>query len=80
MGSTVKIYTVSLALVRIFQPSSILTAGDGAYIPSNVGYLTWDGTNGNGSYVAPGLYFYVVNGPTGNTFGKFAISKSIYGP
>jgi hypothetical protein len=76
-GSTVKIYTVSLALVRSFDSTAVTPAGT---LPSNVGLVAWDGTNGSGGYTAAGLYFYVVNGPGINTFGKFAISRSIYGP
>ncbi|HTA75713.1 MAG TPA: hypothetical protein VK791_01000 [bacterium] len=76
-GSTVKIYTVSLALVRSFDSTAVTPAGT---LPSNVGLVAWDGTNGSGGYTASGLYFYVVNGPGINTFGKFAISRSLYGP
>jgi len=79
LGSTVKIYTVSLSLVRTFGPSAIVSAPN---LLPGYGIVAWDGLNGSGgtSYAASGLYFYVINGPGGNTFGKFAISKSIYGP
>jgi hypothetical protein len=78
--STLKIYTISLGgLVRAFPP------GDPNYFfpnPSNVGFGTviWDGNNGDGNPVAAGFYLYVVDGPTGRTFGKFAISRSGLGP
>lgn len=77
LNATVKIYTVSLALVRTFPQNSVIP---GSNLPPNVGYIAWDGTNGNATPVASGLYFYVVNAPGVNTFGKFAISKSKYGP
>jgi hypothetical protein len=78
LNATVKIYTVSLALVKVFPQGSVSTTGSN--LSPGVGYIDWDGTNGNNSPVASGLYFYVVNAPNGNTFGKFAISKSKYGP
>ena len=76
LNATMKIYTVSLSLVRVFPQGSVMT---GSNLLPGVGYIPWDGTNGNNSPVASGLYFYVVNSPNGNTFGKFAISKSKYG-
>jgi hypothetical protein len=78
LNATVRIYTVSLALVRSFDSTVIQT--NIPNIPDNTGLIAWDGTNGNGSAVASGLYFYVVSSLSGNTFGKFAISKSINGP
>jgi len=77
LNATMKIYTVSLSLVKTFPAGSVV---QGFNLPSGVGLVAWDGTNGNNAPVASGLYFYVVNGPNGNTFGKFAISKSMYGP
>lgn len=75
VGATLKIYTISLGgLVRQFMP------GDPNFHLSStnlsVGTITWDGTNGDGNSVAPGIYLYVIQGPGGNTFGKFAISRS----
>ncbi len=75
VGATLKIYTVSLGgLVRQFLP------GDPNFHLSStnlsVGTITWDGTNGDGNDVASGIYLYVIQGPNGNTFGKFAISRS----
>jgi hypothetical protein len=77
LSATLKIYTISLSLVRTFPQGSVMTAGN---IQSGYGYIAWDGTNGNDAPVASGLYFYVVNAPGVNTFGKFAISKSTAGP
>jgi len=76
-GSTVNIYTVSLLLVRTFAP------GDPNFTLSpslSVGTITWDGNNGDGNPVAAGFYLYVIDGPNGKTFGKFAISRSRNGP
>jgi len=77
VGSTVKIYTIPLQLVRLFNP------GDPNFILSptlNSGVLTWDGNNGDGNPVSSGFYLYVVDGPAGRTFGKLAISRSKNGP
>jgi len=76
-GSTVNIFTVSLMRVRTFLP------GDPNFTlaPSlNVGTITWDGNNGDGNPVAAGFYLYVIDGPQGKNFGKFAISRSRNGP
>lgn len=79
VGATLKIYTVSLALVRTFDSTAIQTNGaDG--LPSGTGMIAWDGTTNGTSYVSAGLYFYTINSAGTNTFGKFAISKSIHGP
>ncbi len=75
VGSTLKIYTVSLGLVRNFtatEPSPIFTLDSGL----NVGTFHWDGNNGDGNPVSAGFYIYVIDGPGGRTFGKFAISRS----
>jgi hypothetical protein len=77
LSATLKIYTISLSLVRTFPQGSVMPAGN---IQAGYGYIAWDGTNGNAAAVASGLYFYVVNAPGVNTFGKFAISKSTAGP
>ncbi len=78
LNATLKIYTISLSLVRTFGQGSVQNAPN---LLPGYGYIAWNGTNGNASPVASGLYFYVVNAPGGvNTFGKFAISKSLYGP
>jgi len=77
VGSTLKIYTVSLGLVRSFSssdPNFTLASS------LNVGTFTWDGNNGDGNPVSSGFYLYVVNGPGGRSFGKFAISRSWNGP
>ena len=71
-GSTLKIYTMTLALVRAYGPADIepypLNLGNGV--------IYWDGNNGEGNPVAAGLYYYVLEAPNGRTFGKFAISRS----
>jgi hypothetical protein len=77
VGSALKIYTLSLMLVRSFavgDPNFILapSLSDGTYI--------WDGNNGDGNPVSPGHYLYVVEGPAGRSFGKLAISRSRMGP
>jgi hypothetical protein len=77
LSASLKIYTISLSLVRTFPQGSVTAAGN---IQSGYGYIAWDGTNGNAAAVASGLYFYVVNASGTNTFGKFAISKSTTGP
>jgi len=75
VGATLKIYTISLGLARSFgvapnDPN--FTMGPGI----NVGTFTWDGRNQDGNPVASGFYLYVVDGPHGRFFGKFAISRS----
>lgn len=77
VGATLKIYTISLGLVRAFPP------GDpNFHLSSNlsVGTVTWDGNNGDGNPVAAGFYLYVVEGPKSTSSGKFAISRSWTGP
>jgi hypothetical protein len=72
-GATLKIYTVALALVRTFYADY-----DGHPVPDstnmNVVQIVWDGTNGDRNPVAPGMYFYVMDGgPSGKQIGKLAI-------
>jgi hypothetical protein len=77
IGSTLKIYTVDLSLVRSFA------ANDPNFIPNpplGVGIFTWDGKNGDGNPVSSGFYYFVVDGPAGRSFGKLAISRSWTGP
>jgi hypothetical protein len=73
VGSTLKIYTVSLALVRVFLPND-----ENFQISTNgsVGTFFWDGTNGDRNPVSAGFYLYVIEGPAGRTIGKLAISRS----
>jgi hypothetical protein len=76
-GSSLKIYSASLALVRVFLPS------DSNFLPSsnpNLGTFVWDGNNGDGNPVSPGFYIYVMDGPAGRAFGKLAISRSRMAP
>ena len=75
--STLSLYTITLSLVRSFGPYD----PNYTYNPStSTGLITWDGKNGDGNPVAAGFYFYKVDGPNGQTFGKFAISRSLNGP
>lgn len=75
--STLNVYTITLSLVRSFGPYD----QNYTYNPStSTGLITWDGKNGDGNPVAAGFYFYKVDGPNGQTFGKFAISRSLNGP
>jgi hypothetical protein len=46
----------------------------------NPGAFIWDGKNGDNNPVSSGIYIYVVDGPAGKTFGKFAISRPRTGP
>lgn len=75
--STLNLYTITLSLVRSFGPY------DPNYTYNSLtgtGLITWDGKNGDGNPVASGFYFYKIEGPNGQTFGKFAISRSLNGP
>lgn len=75
--STLNLYTITLSLVRSFGPF------DPNYTYNSLtgtGLITWDGKNGDGNPVASGFYFYKIEGPNGQTFGKFAISRSLNGP
>jgi hypothetical protein len=66
-GSTLKIYTVSLALVREFDNTGTT--------------VTWDGLNGEANPVAAGIYFYTIQDPTGGKrLGKFAIARAKVNP
>jgi flagellar hook assembly protein FlgD len=70
-GSTLKIYTVALSLVRTFHANDYLPLAGGN---PNVVQITWDGTNENRNPVAAGMYFYVMDGgPSGKQIGKLAI-------
>jgi hypothetical protein len=76
-GSSLKIFTVDLALVRVYaanDPNFTLSPG------LNVGTFTWDGKNGDNNPVSSGFYYYVVDGPSGRSFGKLAVSRSWNGP
>ena len=63
-------------LVRTFPPGdpNFMTFSPG------IGGIIWDGTNGDGNPVSSGFYLYVVEGPSGRSIGKFAISRSRNGP
>jgi hypothetical protein len=74
VGSTLKIFTVSLALVRVFPPDDLEFHLDP--MNSAVGTITWDGTNGDRNPVSSGFYLYVIDGPNGRTIGKLAISRA----
>jgi hypothetical protein len=73
VGSTLKIYTVSLALVREMpaNASEFQIASNGS-----VETIFWDGTNGDHNPVSAGFYLYVIEGPNGRTIGKLAISRA----
>ncbi len=66
-GSTLKIYTIALSLVREFDATGTV--------------VTWDGLNGEADPVAAGVYFYTIQDPKGNrTIGKFAVARAKVNP
>lgn len=66
-GSSLKIYTIALSLVREYNSTG----------PTQ----TWDGLNGESNPVAAGIYFYVIQDPSGQkTVGKFAVSRAKVNP
>jgi hypothetical protein len=77
VGSNMKIYTISLGLVRYFAPNQLDTSMS---TNTSVGNFLWDGNNGDGNPVSSGVYYYVIDGPGGRSFGKFMISRSWNGP
>ena len=65
MLAQIRIYTINGTLVRVLEH-------DGAGSDNTA--FGWDLRNRNNQFVASGVYFYVVEGPNGDTHtGKFTV-------
>lgn len=68
---TIKIYDTGGKLVRTV--ADLLTVRPGA---NGIAEVSWDGKNGNGEYVANGVYFFVAEkGNGGQSVGKIAVLR-----
>jgi hypothetical protein len=83
IGSSMKIYTLALSLVRTFEVEDVAAFGAHPVVQglinvnSQIGWVAWSGDNDDRNPVSAGIYFYVVEPPQGEKFiGRLAISRA----